>query len=216
MSMGEVWSIVSSVVSVILAVLAIALAIYFYVQSKNSEQNVATSLAKIEAQADALQRINAKWMDRLTRYVTEERQASRDPAVPQLIQILAQIPNTLTATLTRNPENTSQDQLVNELYAAHIAIYFYTAQTNYWSQYYLPSAADFNQEDPFHSSVKRVVDLSCADFEYIASLLEKCDRSKLNQNRLVHLLNETQGTWRNHVKSTADVFVEREKAGGAG
>ncbi len=211
MGLGEVWSIVSSVVSVILAVLAIALSIYFFVQAKRSEQNVETSLAKIEAQADALQRINAKWMDRLTRYVTQEREASRDPAVPQLIQILAQIPNTLTATLTRNPENTSQDQLVNELYAAHIAIYFYTAQTNYWSQYYLPNAAEFDADDPFHASVKRVVDVSCADFEYIAGLLEKCDRAKLSQNRLVHLLNETQGTWRNHVKATADVFVERER-----
>lgn len=87
MSTAEVWSVVSSIVSVILAVFAIGLSIYFFVETKNTEQRVTNSLAKIEAQAEGLQKLNAKWMDRLTRYVTEDRPAPTDPAVHNVLRL---------------------------------------------------------------------------------------------------------------------------------
>lgn len=91
----ELWSIASSMTSLILAILAICLSIYFFVRGKDTEKAVSSSLAKIETQADTLQRLNARWMDRLTRYVTEERKSPSDDAVSQLITILSQVPQTI-------------------------------------------------------------------------------------------------------------------------
>lgn len=208
---AEVWSIVSSVVSVILAVFAVALSIYFFVQTKNTEKEVTSSLTKIETQAESLQKINAKWMDRLTRYVTEPRPSQSEESIPLLIQILAQLPQTITASFTQVPQQNTQEQLVNEIYSSYIALYFYIAQTNYWSQYYLPNARDFDQANEFHNLVKRIVDMSCADFAHIAKILGNCDQAKLKANTLAHLLEETKDFWRFRIRSTADCFVEREK-----
>ena len=215
MSPAEIWSVVSSVVSVILAVFAMGLAIYFFVETKNTEQRVTNSLAKIEAQAEGLQKLNAKWMDRLTRYVTEERPQPTDAAVPHLIQILAQLPATLTSTLTQGPDRDAQERLVDEIHTSYIAMYFYIAQTNYWAQFYLPAAADFDSENEFDNLVKRVVDMSDADFSHIAGILGKCNQERLYRNPLADLLTETKDTWSYRVRSTAEVFVAREKARGA-
>ena len=73
MSSVEVWSIASSGVSIILAVLAMWFAFYVYDKGKNTDQSITNSLAKIESQAESLQKLSGKWMDRLTRYVTEHR-----------------------------------------------------------------------------------------------------------------------------------------------
>ena len=211
MSSAEIWSIVSSVVSVILAVFAMGLSIYFFVETKKTEQGVTNSLAKIEAQAEGLQKLNAKWMDRLTRYVTEQRPQPTDAAVPHLIQILAQLPATLTATLTQGSDRDAQESLLDEIHTSYIAMYFYIAQTNYWAQFYLPSAADFDSGKEFDNLVKRIVDMSDADFTYIAGILGKCNQDRLYRNPLAHLLTETKDTWKNRVRSTAEAFVAREK-----
>ena len=153
-------------------------------------------------------------MVRLTRYVTEDRPRPTDPAVPQLIQILAQLPATLTATFTQYPDQDTQERLVNEICSAYIALYFYIAQTNYWSQFYLPSASDFDHADEFHGLVKRIVDMSDTDFRQIAGILSNCDQDRLSRNTLAHLLTETKNNWRFRVRSAAEVFVDREKARG--
>lgn len=207
----EVWSIVSSIVSVILGAFAIALSIYFFVQTKSTEKEVTSSLSKIETQADSLQKINAKWMDRLTRYVTEPRTNPTEESIPILIQILSQLPQNITSSLTQAPQQNTQEQLVNEIYSSYIALYFYIAQTNYWSQFYLPNAHDFDQNNEFHTLVKRIVDMSNSDFNHIAKILSNCDQNKLKSNPLAHLLHETRDSWRLSVRSTADCFVEREK-----
>ena len=208
---AEVCSIVSSIVSVILAVFAVSLSIYFFVQTKNTEKGVTSSLTKIETQADSLQKINAKWMDRLTRYVTETRASPSDESIPQLIQILTQFPQMITANFTQAPHNETQENLVKEIYSSYIALYFYIAQTNYWSQFYLPEASEFDNEDEFHKLLKRIVDMSCTDFSHIAKILANCDQTKLKTNALAHLLDETKDFWRHHIRSTADCFIQREK-----
>jgi len=211
MTPAEVLSIISSIVSIILALFAVALSIYFFVQTKNTEKNVTSSLSKIETQAESLQRINAKWMDRLTRYVTEPRSSPSEESIPLLIQILAQLPQTITASFTQSPQQNTQEQLVNEVYSSYIALYFYIAQTNYWSQFYLPNVSDFDHANEFHNLVKRIVDMSCTDFSHIAKLLSNCDQVKLKTNTLAHLLDETKEFWRFRIRSTADCFVEQGK-----
>ena len=208
----EVWSIVSSMVSVILGFLAIGLSVYFYVQSKNTEKATSTSLAKIETEADALQRLNVKWMDRLTRYVTEERRSPSEDTVTQLIAILSQVPQTIAATLTQVSPGAGDDRLIRELYSTYIALYFYTACTNYWSQLYLPNASDFDEANQFHGLCRRIADMSSADFAHMAGILESCDQPRLGANLLAHMLSEARDFWRLQVRSTSQVFVARERA----
>jgi hypothetical protein len=62
------------------------------------------------------------------------------------------------------------------------------------------------------NNIKRVVDMSYADVQQIARVLGICDQAKLKTNPLAHLLNETRDFWAYWVRSTADVFVSKEKA----
>lgn len=212
MSSPELWSIIASIVSVILGGLAIGLSVYFFVQGRTTERDVSNSLTKIEAQAESLQRLTSRYMDRLTRYVTAERPDAMSESVPMLMTILSQLPQTLTATLMQASPGGRSQELQTEVYSCYIALYFYIAQTNYWSQFYLPRASDFSEENEFHVLVRRTVDMSCADFGLIASVLEKCDQSRLQANPQAHLLNEAKGFWRGRVRSTAQIFVSQEHA----
>ena len=210
MSAVDAWSIISSVVSVIIGVFAIWLSIYFFIQNKNTEKGVQTSLTKIETQADSLQKINAKWMDRLTRYVTENRPNPAQESM-QLIKILTTFTNPISGSISGSTQQDSQEKLINEIFTCYIGLYFYVAQTNYWAQNYLPKASEFDAENEFHKVVKKIVDMSCLDFSHIAKILEGCDQQRLKSNSIAHLLNETQGFWRHRVMSAADMFVEQEK-----
>ncbi|MBZ5566076.1 MAG: hypothetical protein LAP13_27115 [Acidobacteriia bacterium] len=119
---------------------------------------------------------------------------------------------TIVATLTQVSPGGSNEKLIEELYSAYIALYFYTACTNYWSQFYLPDAAEFEGTNGFHQLCKRIVDVSNADFTHMAQILAACDQSRLHANPISHLMSEAQDFWRYHVRSTSDVFVSREKA----
>lgn len=206
----ELWSIVSSIVSVILGLLAIALSVYFFVQSKNTEKGVSNSLTKIETQAESLQKLTSRYLDRLTRYVTEDKPDAMSESVPTLVAILSQLPQTITNTLMQVAPRDKTQELTTELYSCYIALYFYIAQTNYWSQFYLPRASEFKEDDPFHTLVRRIVDMSAADFEVMANILNKCDQPKLQTNQLVHLLNEAKDFLRIHVRTTAQVFIRQQ------
>jgi hypothetical protein len=210
MSAVELWSIVASIVSVILGFFAIFLSVYFFVQSRTTEKGVSNSLVKIETQAESLQKLTSRYLDRLTRYVTEEKSQAMNDSVPALVAILAQLPQTITTTLLQITPRDKTDELTTEIYSCYITLYFYIAQTNYWSQFYLPTAAEFDEENRFHTLVRRIVDMSAADFEVIANILSKCEQPRLQTNKLVHLLNEMKEFWRTHVKTTAQVFIRQE------
>jgi predicted PurR-regulated permease PerM len=209
MSIGEAWSIAASIVSVILAIFSMSLAVYFFVQTKSTEERVTNSLSKIESQAESLQRLNAKWMDRLTRYVTEDRSRPLDDSIPQLVTVLAQLPQAITMRMTEPDRKDSQDTLVEELISCYIVIYYYTALTNYWAQFYVPEASVFDASDDFDNLVRRVVDGSAADFAHIAGLLEKTDQRRLQASAHSPLLVETRDFWRHQVRAVADLFVMR-------
>ena len=68
MPSAELWSIVASIVSVVLGFLAIAMSVYFFVVGRKTEREVSNSLIKIETQADMLQKLSGRQMDRLTGY----------------------------------------------------------------------------------------------------------------------------------------------------
>lgn len=211
LSIGDIWSIISSIVSIILGFFAIFLSVYFFVVSRKSEKEVSQSLAKIETQAEMLQKITGKQMDRLTRYVTEERPNMADDTLPKIVTVLAELPLSITATLQRMAVPDNQEQLINEIITCYIALYFYTVQTNYWAQQFLPNLSEFNEDDINHITARRIVDMSNGDFNTIAQILSKVDPKKLEENAIAGLLIETRDAWKDYVKTCTEVYIERTR-----
>ena len=207
----EIWSIISSIVSVILGMFAIFLSAYFFVVGRKSEKEVSQSLTKIETQADILQKITAKQLDRLTKHVTQGTKNPYDYILPNLVTVLAELPYTITSTL-RTENSNDNEQLINEVVTCYIALYFYTVQTNYWSQQFLPSLNEFDESNDMHKTIQRIVDMSNGDFERIASILAnliKADINRLESNSLIGLLTETRDIWKDYVKSSTEVYAAR-------
>ncbi|MDU0457830.1 MAG: hypothetical protein RW306_03765 [Geobacteraceae bacterium] len=203
-------SILSGVFSIAISVIAIALSIAFYLAGRKTEISVSNSLTKIEAQTDALQKLSGRQIDKLMKHAFDNSgQSSSTEAMTQIVSVLSQMPLTITAMLKQPSVDPNKDDLVISLYAA---LYFYTAQTNYWSQYYLPKAVDFDPTNENHALIKRMVDLSDDDFRFVAETLTQFDPTLLANNMFSHLINETKETWRHAVKSSADVFVANSQS----
>jgi len=212
---GEFWSILSSVVSIIvtllLGALAIGLSIWFFMVNRKTEQNVSNSLTKIETQTAMLQKITGRQLDRLTKYVTEPKPSMLEEWLPQLMTVLSQLPDALVSQPDRLQTTQNIQQLQNVLVVCYIAIYFYTAQTNCWAQEYLPNADEFNEDDLFHTTTKSIVDMSAADCVSSARILENTDPAQLAASPLQSLLVETRDFWKDHVRTTAQVYEDRGK-----
>lgn len=81
--------------------------------------------------------------------------------VPQMIEVLARLPQTLTASIRQSSSNT--EALLDELVACYMVLYFYAAQTNFWCQAHLPPIDTFSSTNSYHALVKRILDMSAAD-----------------------------------------------------
>ena len=208
----ELWSIASSIASVVLAVLAIALSVYFFVIGRRTETSVSTSLSKIETQAEMLQKITGKQLDRLTRFVTEERPRPEDPQFQRMVEVFIQLAQPLSGSIAQTHQRQPDAQVAQELISCYIGLYYYAAVTNYWAQQFLPGAADYDDANEYHKLARKVVDQSASDFNAMAAILTQLYRGILAQNPLVHILEEAKGLWRDSVRSAADVFLARERA----
>ena len=208
---AEFWSIVASVVSIILGFVAIVVSIYFFVTNQKTEKNVSNSLTKIETQTEMLQKITGKQIDRLTKFVTEPRSSIIDDSLPDIISRLTELPQTILSQTQRTTSEADGNPLLPEVITCYIGLYFYTAQTNYWSQYYLPDTDEFSEDNVFHLTTKRIVDLSATDFHLVEDILNNCGTEQLESNPLCHLFNETRDFWAKDVKSSADVFISRQR-----
>lgn len=198
-------NIVSGISAISISFIAIALSIIFYIAGRRTETSVSTSLAKIEAQTDSLQKLSGKQIDKLMQHAFEGKTSTSD-AMGQVINALSQIPITITTILRQpidNPNQATQEQIVG-LYSA---LYFYIAQTNYWSQFYLPKAIDFDNNNENHVLIKRIIDLSDNDFSAVATWLSKCDPSLIEKTTLYDYLKETKDKWRHAVRSSSEIFV---------
>jgi hypothetical protein len=198
-------SIFAGIFSIAISVVAIGLSIVFYFAGRKTEISVTTSLAKIEAQTDALQKLSGKQIDKLMKHAFDGTSGvNNNEAIMQLMSTLSQIPLTITTILRPPTDNSNDQQTIADLYAA---LYFYTAQANYWSQYYLPAASDFDDTNEFHNLTKRIIDLSNNDFQSVANWLGQCDQRLLAQSSLSEYLNVTKDRWRHNVKSSSEVFI---------
>src|SRR5262245_9741121 len=161
MTCVQVCSIASSVASLIIAVLAMWFAFYVYDKGKATDQSITNSLAKIEAQAESLQKLSGKWMDRLTKYVTTDRPPGPlDHELPNLIAVLTQLPQAITMKISQPQSSDPPEHLIEELITCYIIMYYYMALTNFWAAGYLPAVAEFDEKNDFQQLTRRVVDSS--------------------------------------------------------
>ena len=195
----EYASLISSVISSALALVAISLSLYFFVQSRNVQENVSTALAEIKTQAGVLQKISFKQLDRLTRFVTE-----RPDQQSQQLDRLLDAAEGFSSILQEGHQ-----RLVAETITCYIAIYYYSAITNYWSQGYLPAPDQFDEQNRKHVQARRAVDSSAADFVRLGEILKQATPEQLQASPIVGLLNETQQTWLPFVRTSQQIFEAR-------
>jgi hypothetical protein len=206
----EWFGLISNAISLVVGVLAIWLSWQFYKQTIDTERRVENSLSKIEAQTKSLQTLSAKWLDKLTNYVTSDRSAPTDHSIAQLVDTFAQLPQVMLTQLRIPTKNESNEELVDELLACYVALYYYTALANFWAQFHLPEKSDFDVTSEYHSLVKRIVDGSEADFQHMAAALSKADQHRIERATNAAIKRETQELWRHHVKTATEVYAERE------
>lgn len=201
----ETASIVASIVSVIVAVLAIGLSVYFYTQSKNTERNVATALASVQTQGDALQKLTGRWMDRLTRYATEQPKHDQETFL-YLLTAIKEIPSSI-ATQFRSPASDANNQaLLSEVVTAYLAIYYYVAVANVAMQTYLPSLNEIQPDD----ITKKLLDQTSADFQKMENIIIAIDKGLIAASPLHYLYQDAINEWRPFVKDATMVYSSRE------
>jgi len=208
----EIASIVASVASTILAIVAIVLAVLFYTQGKNSEVRVQMALEGIRAQTDALQKLTGRWMDRLTKYVTTPHEPMVE-AQSQLLLAIKDLPKDIVSQLLVPSIQTQQQELLRECVSGYCALYYYTAISNYWAQFWLPPLEQFDDDSSYSEFIKTAVDQSYKDFLLLAGILEKVDPSLLASSPLKHLVDIARDEYRLLVKDTAGVYAARAQRG---
>ena len=205
----ETASIVASFVSLILAGIAIWQAMYFYTQGKNTEAKVETALEGIRAQTDALQALNARTLDRLTKYVTTPRNEPTQSA-QLLADTLRDLPN-IVLSLKMPAANVQDDSLRREIIHAYIALWNYTAHANIWASFCLPSIEEFDENKPYDSYVKSIVDRCAADFNYMTDIIQKVPTTDLQSSSYYHMYEEVQHDLISRVGDTVQQFARRAR-----
>lgn len=207
----DFWSIVASVVSVLLGLFAIALSLYFYARGRQNEVAASNALTQIQTQAEMLQKLAGRQLDRLTKYVTEGGPSSKEETLPQIEALINKLPTQLTEVLAKQPGHENYEQLKGEVVTCYCLLYFYTAQANFWAQWSLPSIDVFDPKNQFHAMAKRILDMSDADFGTLAKLLPGQDLKRIEGTAAYQLVNEAKDQWRNSVRNTEQAFLDREQ-----
>ena len=120
-------SLIASATSIILALLAIILSVWFFVLSKKTEKESSNSLTKIETQADSLQKLTGRWMDRLTKYVTTDKPSPFEPAINTMF---LQLPQAIIQFMSQTQISQSKTGITlttEQYHISAISLYFYSA-----------------------------------------------------------------------------------------
>ncbi len=198
-------AISASVASVIVAVVAIFLAAYFYTQSKNTELNAGRALTKIETQTEALQKLTARWMDRLTKYVTEPKPV--DENLSLLVSALKEMPTNIASQFQAPGEDATVQVLRAQLATAYMSTYYYTAVLNVAVQAYLPPLDELQPDDMY----KWLVDQTHTDFSSLDVILGASDQSLLKTDSRYALYESASSYWKPSVKDSTMAYGTRKQ-----
>jgi uncharacterized protein YoxC len=205
MSWVDIVNLSGSIVSIILAAIAIILSFYFYNQSKDTEKEVAKSLCSIETQSEMLQKLTARWMDRLTKYATDAR--PYEETINQLCLTIQEIPKTITGTSQLPQAQEQLEALTKDAVAGFVGLYYYSYLSNVYLQGYLPVSSEFDSDNEFHNIIKMTIDQSYNDFSYVKGVLDNTEHEKIDNNPLKSYYEAVEVE---KVKDSGQVFIDKE------
>jgi hypothetical protein len=205
----EITSLIASVVSAILAIVAIWQAMHFYTQGKNTELHVQTALEGIKAQTDALQALNARSLDRLTKYVTTPREETSQ-TTQLLFATIRELPDIVLKLLPPSQTTTDGPQR-REIINAYIALWNYAGTANLWASFMLPRPEQFDEGQQNHRLVKYIIDRSAADFRLMTGIIDQVRQEEIRLSVCAHLYDEAQTHLRPIVGDTAHHFTRLAK-----
>ena len=118
------------------------------------------------------------------------------------------------ATLRIGPgvDNTQIDPLRAELVNTYIGLHYYSAVANVALQTHLPTATEYDETNSGHVAIRRLIDSTAADFNFMANSINATDRQRVETSRLAHLLQETNRDWAPLVRNADGAFRFREEA----
>lgn len=209
----ELFSSAVGLMSLVLGGFAIWLALQFYEKGKDAEKQAALLLEGIRAQTDSLQQLTGRWMDRFTRHATEPKPL--DEGLMALVSAVADLPTTILTTLRIPPgvESTQVEALQAELVNTYIGLHYYSAVANVAIQTHLPSAPEYDETNDGHVALRRLIDSTANDFNFMAQSINATERARVDASRLAHLLEETNRDWAPLVRDADGLF--RYRAGEA-
>jgi len=189
---------------------SIWLSFQFYTKAKDAEVSAAKSLEGIKSQTDTLQRLAGKWIDRLTKYVTEPKPA--DEGMMTLVAAVADLPTTILSQVQLNSPTSTDFQansplVIQDLVSCYIAVYWYAAMSNVATQALLPSKDEFDLANDSHVLVQRLIDGSAQDYAHMADVLNGLDPQLLQGSPLKHLLDDAVDVYSPHVATSAEKFA---------
>jgi hypothetical protein len=187
------------------------LSVHFYERAKDAEKQLAVLLEGIRSQTDSLQKLTGRWMDRFTRHATQPKPA--DEGLLALVSAVADLPTTILTTLRVAPSTDpiQVEPMRAELVNTYIGLYYYSGIANVSLQYDLPPASEYDETVSSHAAIRRLVDMTAADFNYMAGLINRVDRPRVEASPLAHLLQEANRDWAPLVR-TADLAFRAQGA----
>lgn len=199
---GMTIGVASLICTIILSVLAIGLSVYFYVQGRATETRITTALAEIRQQTTALDKLSGRLLDRLARAVTESAKPEHEERrMLLLFQAVRQFNSPTSTPREWSPEE--RGWVINIVAAAH----FYAGVANVLLQHHVPASIGDVEED-----VRRLVDMSCADFALSHSWLV-APGVTIPEGNSAGLFSWAQ-QWRPYVRDTLGVFAARSAESG--
>lgn len=210
----ELFNTAVGLTSLVLGGFAIWLSLHFYERAKESEKQAALLLEGIRTQTDSLQKLTGRWMDRFTRHATEPKPV--DEGLMALVSAVADLPTTILTTLRITPgaEPTQVEPIRAELVNTYIGLHYYSAVANVALQTHLPAASEYDETNPGHVALRRLIDSTANDFSFMANSINAMERPRVDTSRLAHLLQETNRDWAPLVRNADGVFRNRDDEAG--
>jgi hypothetical protein len=203
MTLLDVISLSVGLMSLVLGGFAIWLSLHLYERAKDSEKVTATTLEGIRTQTDALQRLTGRWMDRLTRHVTQPRPA--DEGLIRLVDVVAQFPTAILSRLDTRPQadDVNRGVLEADLVRCYISLYHYSALANILAQAQLPRSGTIDESNEDEAAARNLVDSSAADFAHMAGVLNQIPPATIRASNFVSLLDAAVSNLQPGVRTSA-------------
>ena len=80
----------------------------------------------------------------------------------------------------------------------------------------LPDAAEYDEDNQFHVTTKKMLDLTNSDIEFLNKEFSQITREEIESTGISHLYDEASENWALNARDSAKAFVQIEQYKGGG